>query len=173
MKLDDEQIAALRDDLTKRLEIKADMLAMGERIAFGSDSAIMREAAEAIQALASEVLESRAALDVDDLTDIITDSIDIDWTPRDAAKAIVLCDPDTIRSLKQDEARRYARAALEAVLPMIRAQVGEEAAKVADGYHQRALAWARTVRGLEKHIDETDSSRIATAIRAMKGASHE
>lgn len=32
---------------------------------------------------------ARLCLDVDDLTDIITDSIDIDWTPRDAAKAIV------------------------------------------------------------------------------------
>jgi hypothetical protein len=30
-----------------------------------------------------------AVLDVDRLTEIITDSIDLDWTPRDAAKAIV------------------------------------------------------------------------------------
>jgi hypothetical protein len=30
-----------------------------------------------------------ALLDVDRLTDIITDSIDLDWTPRTAAKAIV------------------------------------------------------------------------------------
>jgi hypothetical protein len=29
------------------------------------------------------------SLDEDNLTDIITDSIDLDWTPRDAAKAIV------------------------------------------------------------------------------------
>jgi hypothetical protein len=28
-------------------------------------------------------------LDEDHLTEIITDSIDLDWTPRDAAKAIV------------------------------------------------------------------------------------
>lgn len=92
MRLDDEKIAATRDDLTKRLEIKADMLAMGERIAFGSDSAIMRQASDTIHALATEVLESRALLarlDEDRLTDIITDSIDLDWTPRDAAKAIV------------------------------------------------------------------------------------
>ena len=66
-----------------------------------------------------------------------------------------------------NECRDEARAALEAVLPMIRAEVLEEAAMVADGYHQRALAWARTVRDLEKHIDETDSSRIAAAIRAL------
>lgn len=65
--------------------------------------------------------------------------------------------------------REAARAAIAAVLPMIRAEVLEEAAMVADGYHQRALAWARTVRDLEKHIDETDSSRIATAIRALGG----
>lgn len=32
---------------------------------------------------------ARLCLDVDRLTDIITDSIDLDWTPRDAAKAIV------------------------------------------------------------------------------------
>ena len=31
----------------------------------------------------------RPSLDVDRLTDIITDSIDLDWTPRDAARAIV------------------------------------------------------------------------------------
>jgi hypothetical protein len=62
MKLTDEQIAALRDDLTKRLEIKADMLAMGERIAFGSDSAIMLEAADTIDTLATEVIESRAEI---------------------------------------------------------------------------------------------------------------
>ena len=44
---------------------------------------------DTIHALATEVLESRALLDVDRLTDIITDSIDLDWTPRTAAKAIV------------------------------------------------------------------------------------
>lgn len=42
-----------------------------------------------LSALAAEVLESRALLDVDRLEEIITDSIDLDWTPRDAAKAIV------------------------------------------------------------------------------------
>jgi hypothetical protein len=62
MRLDAEKIAQLRDDLTRRLEIKADMLAMGERIAFGSDSAIMRQASEAVHALATEVLESRAEI---------------------------------------------------------------------------------------------------------------
>ncbi len=32
---------------------------------------------------------ARMCLDEDNLTEIITDSIDMDWTPRDAAKAIV------------------------------------------------------------------------------------
>lgn len=32
---------------------------------------------------------ARLCLDVDHLEEIITDSIDLDWTPRDAAKAIV------------------------------------------------------------------------------------
>lgn len=38
------------DDLVKRLRIKADMIAMGERIAWGSDSALMREAADRLSA---------------------------------------------------------------------------------------------------------------------------
>jgi hypothetical protein len=43
-------------------------------------------------AIATEVLETRALLasfDEDRLEEIITDSIDLDWTPRTAAKAIV------------------------------------------------------------------------------------
>jgi hypothetical protein len=62
--------------------------------------------------------------------------------------------------------------AVEAIGRMItqgRRDALEEAAQVADGYHQRAITWAKTVRGLDKHIDETDSSRIAAAIRALKG----
>jgi len=45
-----------------------------------------------IRALATEVLETRALLasfDEDRLEEIITDSIDLDWTPRTAARAIV------------------------------------------------------------------------------------
>lgn len=37
-------------DLAKRLRIKAGMIEMGERIAWGSDSALMREAADALEA---------------------------------------------------------------------------------------------------------------------------
>lgn len=51
----------------------------------------------------------------------------------------------------------------------VRNEALEEAAKVADGFHERALEWAKSVRGLTEHLTETDSSRIATAIRAMKG----
>jgi len=37
-------------DLVKRLRIKADVIEMGERIQWGSDSAIMREAADVLEA---------------------------------------------------------------------------------------------------------------------------
>jgi hypothetical protein len=36
--------------LIKQLEIKAGMIEMGERIAYGSDSALMRQAAQALKA---------------------------------------------------------------------------------------------------------------------------
>jgi hypothetical protein len=45
-----------------------------------------------VLALATEVQETRALLasfDEERLTEIITDSIDLDWTPRTAARAIV------------------------------------------------------------------------------------
>jgi len=38
------------EDLIRRLNIKADIISTGERIQWGSDSAIMREAAEALEA---------------------------------------------------------------------------------------------------------------------------
>lgn len=51
---------------------------------------------EKVRDMAAELLEARkrldalvALLDVDRLEEIITDSIDLDWTPRTAAKAIV------------------------------------------------------------------------------------
>ena len=64
MKLTDEQVIAARD--------------------YGRKTGDFTE-----EALATEVLKSRALLDEERLTDIITDSIDLDWTPRTAAKAIV------------------------------------------------------------------------------------
>lgn len=42
-------------DLPKRLRIKASMIALGERIAWGSDTALMEEAADAIEALSASV----------------------------------------------------------------------------------------------------------------------
>ena len=39
-----------------------------------------------------------------------------------------------------------------------------EAAAIAHAYHQKALEWAKKVRGLEQHVVETDSLRIANAI---------
>lgn len=41
-----------------------------------------------------------------------------------------------------------------------------EAAGIADGYHQRALEWAKNIRGLEQHVGKTDSLRIADELRA-------
>jgi hypothetical protein len=48
--------------------------------------------ADDLRSLTTEVLETRALLasfDEDRLEEIITDSIDLDWTPRTAARAIV------------------------------------------------------------------------------------
>lgn len=42
-------------DLVKRLRIKAGMIEMGERIAWGSDSALMREAADELEMTAPAV----------------------------------------------------------------------------------------------------------------------
>ncbi|PKF72700.1 hypothetical protein CW360_03015 [Pseudomonas fluvialis] len=42
-------------DLPKRLRIKASMIALGERIAWGSDTALMEEAADAIEALKASI----------------------------------------------------------------------------------------------------------------------
>jgi hypothetical protein len=44
---------------------------------------------ERMFAAEARVAELEALLDVDRLTEIITDSIDLDWTPRDAAMALV------------------------------------------------------------------------------------
>jgi hypothetical protein len=90
---------------------------------------------------------------------MITDEM-VEW----AAEAIWQSEPvrsggrrRTLWPDESDETRgRYwplARAALEAVLPMIRAEVLEEAAKVAD---EEANAWR-------------DARDVAEAIRALKG----
>ena len=53
-------------ELCKRLEIKADMIQLGEKIAYGSDSEIMREAATRIRALASQVDGLRREIEIRD-----------------------------------------------------------------------------------------------------------
>lgn len=45
-------------DLPKRLRIKADMIRMGEKISYGTDSALMDEAADEIERL-REILRER------------------------------------------------------------------------------------------------------------------
>lgn len=49
-------------DLPKRLDIKAGVMEKGEKIAWGSDTALMREAADKIRALQSENTRLKAEL---------------------------------------------------------------------------------------------------------------
>ncbi len=74
---------------------------------------------------------------------------------------------DTIKALTA----RIAQ--LEAERDAARENALEEAAKVAVGFHERALDWAKNVRGLTEYIGETDSSRIAATIRALKDTRHD
>mgnify|MGYP003441825484 CR=1 FL=1 len=48
-------------DLVKRLDIKAGVMEMGEKIAWGSDTALMRESARAIEAKDKRIAELEAA----------------------------------------------------------------------------------------------------------------
>ena len=48
-------------DLVRRMRVKADMLRMGEPIAFGSDADALEDAAEAIERLTRERDEARVA----------------------------------------------------------------------------------------------------------------
>ena len=76
--------------------------------------------------------------------------------------------------------REAARAALEAVLPMIRAAALEGAAMVADRFDKHHITSALTLAhgasfpavASSMAMDRT-ARQIATAIRAMKGTSHE
>ena len=45
--------------IVSRLEIKADMIQMGEKIAWGSDSTIMREAADLIERQREALMKAR------------------------------------------------------------------------------------------------------------------
>lgn len=49
------------NDLAKRLEIKASMIELCEQIAWGSDSAIMREAAAELRRMSAELAALRTA----------------------------------------------------------------------------------------------------------------
>lgn len=51
-----------RIDLVSRLRIKADMISLGERISWGSDSEIMHEAASALEAKDAEIARLRSIL---------------------------------------------------------------------------------------------------------------
>jgi hypothetical protein len=46
-----------QQDLVKRLRIKADMITQGEKITWGSDSALMHEAANALEATRQAAIE--------------------------------------------------------------------------------------------------------------------
>ena len=52
----------MSEELRKRLEIKAGMITMGEKISWGSDAEIMLEAAAALTAQAAEIAALREAL---------------------------------------------------------------------------------------------------------------
>ena len=67
-------------------------------------------------------------------------------------------------SLAQDTSSQIA--ALRTCLATARNDALEEAARVADGYHEAAIKWAATY--VKQFDGETDSKRIAAAIRALK-----
>ena len=53
----------MTDDLVKRLTIKAGVMEMGEKIAWGSDTSLMREAADRIEELEAKLAKAVDALD--------------------------------------------------------------------------------------------------------------
>jgi hypothetical protein len=105
---------------------------------------------------------------------MITDEM-VEW----AAEAIWQSEPvrsgGRRRTLWPDESdktrnlyRPLARAALTAILPMVRAEVLEEAAKVANDYADKKLK-AYADHGLVDRGHVSAARQLATAIRAMKG----
>ena len=48
----------MTDDLVKRLTIKAGVMEMGEKIAWGSDTSLMREAADRIEELEAKLAKA-------------------------------------------------------------------------------------------------------------------
>jgi hypothetical protein len=88
MKLDDEQRA--------RLAYESDWAAKGgAELSFEELPEFIKDAYSRVGAYRSFLIELKetrallASLDEERLEEIITDSIDLDWTPRTAARAIV------------------------------------------------------------------------------------
>jgi hypothetical protein len=70
-------------DLVRRLRVKAGMLRMGERIAFGSDADALEDAADAIERLTRERDEARAVFDVKTASQIIAALQEADLRSKD------------------------------------------------------------------------------------------
>lgn len=112
----------MQNDLVKRLRIKADMIQMGEKIAWGSDSEIMREAADYIEKAANTHQPVELPAGYDDWQELIDENAEYErlltkymteveslrkreavneWFPIDYAKSqnryFLLFDPDTPR----------------------------------------------------------------------------
>ncbi len=76
---------------------------------------------------------------------------------------------EEVINLRRENAALRAALDPDAVALMVQEAVKAEreaCADIANEFHRKALLWAKKIRGLEKHIGETDSSRIAAAIRA-------
>ena len=95
-------------ELCKRLEIKADMIQLGETIAYGSDSEIMREAATLIRRLVAERDDAHAEAYTTD-----EDGQSVTWRE--------LCEAE--RSIRQFQQRRATDA--EAEVERLRAENAE------------------------------------------------
>ena len=72
-------------DLVERLTMKADMIMLGEKIAYGSDSNIMHEAATALAKAQARIAELEGALKpfvvaADGLNDDTPDDAEVDYT---------------------------------------------------------------------------------------------
>lgn len=89
--------------------------------------------------------------------------IEVTQADREAAAAITVL-PEMRELILSGRADHHAEPFARHRIAGVKAGL-EAAAQVADGYHERALDWAKKVRGLSEHLSETDSSRIATAIR--------
>lgn len=85
-------------DLAKRLRIKAGMIEMGERIAWGSDSALMREAADALEATERGAREDYKLVPVEPTAEMMaTGGIEMGARDEDARavwKAMIAAAPD-------------------------------------------------------------------------------